>query len=353
MKKIINFQFDPRVKDGYFLADYFKKTTAILEEKKPNQIVTMQWFQRKENTVLCGIDETIALLKFASKDFESLEIWGLADGDIVQPLEPVLKITGRYCDFGWLEGMIDGILARNSSIATNSRRVVEASNGKMLLNMLDRADSYTTLENDGYASYIGGFRRFVTEAAIKYIDDKDVPMPSGTMPHALIQSFDGDVLKATIAFNEVFPDVNLVSLVDYHNDCVTDAIRVADYFGDKLHAVRLDTAGNLTDKTVEAKKELYPNQTLNGVSIPLVKEVRKALDEKGHNNVKIIVSSGFNADKIAEFEAAKAPVDVYGVGASIAKLTVEFTGDAVLIDGVAEAKVGRKNIESERLLKIK
>jgi nicotinate phosphoribosyltransferase len=74
MKKSINFQFDPRVKDGFFVADYFKKTTTILEKYKPNQIVTMQFFQRKENTILCGIAESIALLRYASKSFESLEI---------------------------------------------------------------------------------------------------------------------------------------------------------------------------------------------------------------------------------------------------------------------------------------
>jgi nicotinate phosphoribosyltransferase len=38
--------------------------------------------------------------------------------------------------------MIDGILSRNSSIATNSYKIVEAANGKTLLNMLDRADSF-------------------------------------------------------------------------------------------------------------------------------------------------------------------------------------------------------------------
>ncbi|AUF83364.1 nicotinate phosphoribosyltransferase [Mesoplasma syrphidae] len=351
MNTTIKFQFDPRVKDGFFIADYFKKTTTILEKYKPEQIVTMQFFQRKENTILCGIEESLGLLKFASKSFENLEIWSLNDGDLVQPLEPVLKIKGRYQDFGWLEGMIDGILARNSSVATNSRQIVEAANGKILLNMLDRADSFWTLPSDGYASYIGGFRRFVSEAAVEYINDETVAKPSGTMPHALIQSFDGDILEATKAFATTFPNVNLVSLVDYNNDCVNDALKVANYFNKKLWAVRLDTAGNLIDKTVQKCKESYRGYSLNGVSIPLVKEVRKALDAAGHQHVKIIVSSGFNAEKIAYFESENAAVDIYGMGDSLAKVTIGFTGDAVLINGKKESKFGRENKESKRLIK--
>ncbi|WP_031542116.1 nicotinate phosphoribosyltransferase [Mesoplasma photuris] len=348
-----NFKFDPRVKDGYFIADYFKKTNEIIAKYKPNQIVTMQFFQRKDNTVLCGIDESIALLKYAAHNFDDLKIWALNDGDIVQPLEPVLKIMGRYQDYGWLEGMIDGILARNSSIATNSRRIVDAANGKPLLNMLDRADYYSTLPSDGYASYVGGFRTFVTEAAIEYIDDAEVKAPSGTMPHALIQSFGGDILEATKAFAEVFPNNNLLSLVDYNNDCVNDAVKVANYFGKKLWAVRLDTGANMTDKFLEENKDKYPvDAKLNGVSEYLVTEVRKALDAAGHNHVKIIVSSSFDAEKIAYFEANNIPVDIYGMGGSLAKVNIGFTGDAVLIDGKPEAKVGRKNIESDRLKKV-
>ncbi|ATZ18572.1 nicotinate phosphoribosyltransferase [Williamsoniiplasma somnilux] len=353
MNKKPKYSFDERIKKGYYLADYFIKTNKILSSSKPNQIITMQFFQRKEDTILCGIEHVLQLLKFASPNFNNLKIWALEDGSMVQPLEPVLKIEGCYQDFGWLEGIIDGILARNSSIATNSAKIVVAAKGKPLLNMNDRADLYLSQQEDGYASYIGGFRAFVSQAAISLINDPSVPKPSGTMPHALIQSFDGDILKATIAFNETFPNVNLVSLVDYNNDCVVDAIKVANHFGDKLFAIRLDTAGNLIDKTLEQNYDNYPeNANLKGVNPFLVQEVRKALDNAGHHKVKIIVSSGFNAEKIAYFESLNTPVDIYGVGEAISKINISFTGDAVLINGKPEAKVGRKNIESTRLIRI-
>lgn len=348
-----NFKFDKKIKQGYYLANYFKKTTKILKEQKSNQIIMMQWFQRQENVILSGIDQTLALLKFACPNYKKLKIWSLKEGDLIQPLEPVLKIEGHYQDFGWLEGMIDGILARNSSIATNFNQILKSAKGKPVLNMNDRADLYVNQEFDGYAAYIGGCRDFVSDASIALITDSKVAKPSGTMPHALIQSFDGDILKATIAFNQTFPNDRLVSLVDYNNDCVNDAVKVANYFGDKLFGVRLDTAGNLIDETLQKKQSLYPKSAkLNGVSPYLVREVRKGLDDAGHKKVKIIVSSGFDAEKIAEFEKAKIPVDIYGVGNAIAKVNIGFTGDAVLIDGKPEAKVGRKNIESKRLKKI-
>jgi nicotinate phosphoribosyltransferase len=347
------FKFEEKVKQGYYLADYFNKTTTILTANKPDQMVTIQWFQREEETILCGIEQTLALLKYACPHYSDLKIWAIAEGTMIKPLEPVLKIEGRYQDFGWLEGMIDGILARNSSIATNFYRINQAAQDKAVFNMNDRADLYVNQEFDGYAAYIGGCRSFATPAAVELIDDPLVPKPSGTMPHALIQAFGGDVLKATIAFHKQFPTNQLVSLIDYHNDCVTDALKVADYFGDQLFAVRLDTSEGLIDETLQKNKAQYPKgANLNGVNKYLVWAVRQALDQAGHQAVKIIVSSGFNAKKIAEFEQEKVPVDVYGVGSAIAKVKIGFTGDAVLIEGQPQAKVGRQNLESKRLKKV-
>lgn len=353
MQNKTKFKFDSRIKDGYFIADYFKKTVEILKNFKHDQIITMQFFQRHDNVVLCGISEAIDLLKFASPNYDDLEIYSLNDGDIINSKEPVLKITGKYQDFGWLEGMIDGILSRNTSIATNSKQIIDAASHKDVLNMLDRADNYLTLASDGYASYIGGFRLFVTQASLEYIDDKTVLQPSGTMPHALIQAFNGDTLKAADAFYKTYPNNKLVVLIDYENDCVNMATKIGKHFKEKLYAVRLDTSENLVDKFFINNKE-YINQTnLNGVSEQLVREVRKALDSVGCNHTKIIVSSSFSANKIKEFESKNVPVDIYGVGSALAKINIHFTGDAVLINNQKQAKFGRENIENLRLKKVK
>ena len=111
IKRLTNrtFKFDERVKEGWFSAVYFLKTREIVREFKPDNIVTMQFFQ-KDHAVLCGTDEVIALIKTFADDPELLEIYSLKDGDKIAPFETVLTITGPYQNFGFLEGVIDGIL---------------------------------------------------------------------------------------------------------------------------------------------------------------------------------------------------------------------------------------------------
>ena len=85
------FQFDERLKEGFYSANYFLKSNKIVKENKPNHIVTMQWFQRRDDSMLCGIDEAIALIHTFAIHPEELEILALNDGDIIQSGEP------RWC----------------------------------------------------------------------------------------------------------------------------------------------------------------------------------------------------------------------------------------------------------------
>ena len=97
-------------------------------------------------------------------------------------------------------------------------------------------------------------------------------------------------------------------------------------------------------------KDQYPEGAdLNGVSEYLVLTVREALDKEGFNHVKIVVSSGFNAEKIADFEQKKVPVDVYGIGEALVKVNIGFTGDNVALNGQHQAKFGREEHENKRL----
>ena len=86
-----------------------------------------------------------------------------------------------------------------------------------------------------------------------------------------------------------------------------------------------------------------------GVNERLVRKVRDALDENGFERVKIVVSGGFDAERIREFEAKGVPVDSYGVGSSLIRGDNDFTGDIVLTDGHESAKVGRKYRPNDRL----
>jgi len=77
--------------------------------------------------------------------------------------------------------------------------------------------------------------------------------------------------------------------------------------------------------------------------------VRRALDKEGFDYVKIIVSSGFNVERIKAFESEGVPVDTYAVGSSFFDGNINFTADVVIVDGKPCAKVGRKYMPNPRL----
>lgn len=342
------FKFDKRIADGFFTANYFLKINKIIKENLPEQIVTQQWFCRTGEYMLCGIDEAIALIQNFAKDPQKLEIYALNDGDMVKGWEPVLKVRGNYENFGYLENIIDAILSRRSSVATNVARVVKAAGDKAVFSMADRQDEILTQIGDGYATYVAGIEKISTDAQGLWWGGKGM----GTMPHALIQMCGGDIVKACEIYIKTFPNEKITALVDYNNNAISDALKAARAIGDKLGAVRVDTSSNLIDKYFDDKDTSGFDP--HGVCKELIFALREALDNEGFKNVKIVVSSGFNAEKIADFEAHKTPVDLYGVGTNTVKnSTCGFTGDLVELNGKEEAKFGRGNFKSDRLKLVK
>ena len=341
------FQFDQRLGEGFYAANYFLKTRKIVEKCAPNHIVTMQFFQRTDEAMVCGVDEAIALVYTFAKSPQNLVIYALNDGDIVSANEPVLKITGRYEDFGFLESMIDGILARRTSVATNVYRVMKVLKGKDIFSMADRQDDYQTQVGDGYASYVAGIRKVSTDAQGLWWGGKGV----GTMPHALIELCGGDIIKAADIYHKTFPDEQVTALIDYNNNVVEDSIKLAKHLGHTLRGVRVDTSKALIDHYFDDKDTSGFDP--HGVCKELIFALREELDKNGFDYVKIIVSSSFSAEKIEEWVKLNVPVDTYGVGTYfVNNTTCGFTGDLVELDGRPEAKEGRHNIPSKRLQKV-
>ena len=86
-----------------------------------------------------------------------------------------------------------------------------------------------------------------------------------------------------------------------------------------------------------------------GVNPRLVEKVRDALDREGFRYVKIVVSGGFDADKIRRFKEAGVPVDSYGVGAALVRGGYDFTADIVSVEGGPLAKTGRWHRPNPRM----
>ena len=328
-----------RIRRGYYSAVYFNRTKYILEQEHDDTIVTMQVFQWNDRSVLCGIDEVIELLKVAADNPHALSIRALRDGDAINRSEPVMHITGPYVYFAHLESLYLGILARRTMVATNTRRVVKAANGKPVFFFADRFDDFHNQEGDGYAAHIGGAEGVCTQAHASRWNG----VPIGTIPHSLIAVSGGDTVGATQRFTKHIHGSNVIALVDFDNDCVGTSLAVAKALGKKLWGVRLDTASNLIDVSTSSP----------GVNPTLVRLVRQALDHVGHKHVKILVSGGFTEEKVRMFEKDNVPVDGYGVGSALVHGNNDFTADVVKVNGKKVAKAGRMYIPNTRLRQVK
>ncbi|MGH3045011.1 MAG: quinolinate phosphoribosyl transferase [Gaiellaceae bacterium] len=334
-----------KMREGYYTDVYFNfaRETLLADGRHPR--VVMQVFQ-KQHAVLGGMDEAIAILKLCSHDWDALTVHALYDGDEIEPWETVMSIEGDYTLFAHLETCYLGVLARRTLISTNTRRVVEAARGKPILFFPARHDHHRVQTGDGYAAHVAGAIGVSTEAQASWWGGRGI----GTVPHALIAAYGRNTVLAASKFAEWAEDndleINIVVLVDFDNDSVRTSLEVARALGDKLWGVRLDTSRTLVDHALwEEMGDFDPR----GVNERLVRRVRDALDENGFERVKIVVSGGFDVERIREFEARGVPVDSYGVGSSLIRGDNDFTGDIVLTDGLPSAKVGRKYRPNPRL----
>jgi nicotinate phosphoribosyltransferase len=378
------------IRRGYRSDVYFWREKLILERDHHNPLVTMQVFQKK-HAVLCGVDEAIAILQIGTghytdlnkahqlfdrlmniktglrrsrytdeerfislmqerleveaeldsiwaNEFDRLKITALRNGDELEPYETVMNIEGPAASFAHLETVYLGVLARRTKIATNVRQCVQAARGKPVLFFGARFDHFSCQGGDGYAAGIGGAEAVSTDAGAEWWGSQGI----GTIPHALIACYRGDTALATEKFYEHIAkgtDIKVIALVDYHNDCVRTSLEVAGKLKGVLWGVRLDNADTMVDRSLWDEMMQFDPR---GVNIRLVEKVRQALDREGYSHVKIIVSGGFNPDKIASFEEKKAPVDIYAVGSFFLGGTCDFTADIVRVDGKLESKTGRE-----------
>jgi nicotinate phosphoribosyltransferase len=376
--------------------------------------VEMQWFTRRPGaTLVVGVDKALEMLRFCSGYFENegfintwdkLEVEAVHDGAVVKyngdPLEirPVIRVRGRYRDFALLETPTLGILTRASRVATNVYNTLIAARGKPVLFFPARFDLHEVQAADGYA-YAIGVQRFNLDyghvlgpfISTDAQGDWWGGAGGGTVAHAAIACFFGDTAETMLAFCRTRPaHIPRIALVDFNNDSVGDSLASLDAMfaryqelmdlGDEaeankyvLYGVRLDTSASVRDVSVPPLGDAALDL---GVNPRLVFTVRQALDNAWERwnvrpkweerakafcrSVKIVVSGGFNPDKIKRFEKLGVPVDIYAVGSSLfdnhGETVTDFTADVVRVkvNGAWHdmAKVGRRpcdNPEMERV----
>lgn len=335
-----------QLRAAFYTDVYFARARSVLQLEARSPRVLMQ-VTCKRAGYLGGIDEAVAVLKLCADDWSALTVHALYEGDRVEAWDTVMTIEGAYETFAHLETVYLGVLGRRTRLCTNARQVVEAARPKPILFFGARDDVYSTQPGDGYSAHVGGITLVSTPAQASLFNGKAV----GTIPHALIAAYGGDTVRATKAFAAtVDDDVQIIALVDYENDSVRTSLDVARALEGRLWGVRLDTSETLVDRSVQSQMGVFRP---TGVNPPLVWNVRNALDGEGFGDVKIVVSGGFDALRVRAFEEEGAPVDAYGIGASIFEGRWDFTADVVQVDGNPQGKTGRELRANPRLERVK
>lgn len=401
-----------KLRSGYYSDLYFLRTRDILVQDRRSVEVGYQFFPR-EDAVICGLDEALAVLKTCAGQYrdpekarqlyrrlrqaqwkfqdasareksgeihrwqreraqirqrlnrlwesgwKKIRVFALRDGDPVKCNEPVLALQGDPRLFVHLETPLLGVIARHTSTATAVSQVVWAARGKQILFFSARFDHYWSQATDGYAALKAGAFGVSTDANADYWGAQSM----GTMPHFLIGCFEGNTTDAFLAFDRLTPPaVHRTALVDWDNDCIGTTRNLIERLmlaqnrqnpADVIGPGRGKLWGVRFDTSERLRDRSVRSEKSFGVSPELVKRARREFDRWGCRRLKIIVSGGFDEKKISRFEALKVPVDAYGVGSSLLRHRIDITADIVEVEGKPCAKVGRRKGDWSRLKRVR
>jgi len=227
--------------------------------------------------------DMLATLRFSG------DVFAVREGTPLFGGEPFLTIRAPLIEAQLVETYLLATIGFQSTIATKAARVVRAAGGHGVVEFgTRRAHSPEAGVLAARAAYIGGcMGTSNAETGFRY----GVPV-FGTAGHSWVMSFPGE-LAAFERLQQLLGE-STVYLIDTY-DTLAGARRAAS-LGRPLWGVRLDS-GNLGE---------------------LAAAVRGILNEAGLADAKIMATGDLNEHKIQELMAARAPIDVFGVGTELA-----------------------------------
>ncbi len=233
-------------------------------------------------------------LEFLSKYRFRGDVWAFDEGTVIYPNEPILTVTAPLIDAQLVETAVLAQINHQSLIATKTRRIVRAAQGRAVSDFgARRAHNTDAAVYGARAAYIGGAAGSATVLAGQKFG---IPV-SGTMAHSWVMYHDSE-FDAFANYARIYPD-DTILLIDTYNvlrSGVPNAIRCAkevlEPLGRRLKGVRLDS-GDLA----------Y-----------LTKEVRRMLDEAGLEDCKIVVSNSLDEYSITSIIEQGGCIDSFGVG---------------------------------------
>jgi nicotinate phosphoribosyltransferase len=221
------------------------------------------------------------------------EILGMPEGEIAFAPEPLLRVTAPFREALLLEAGLLHVISLSTLIATKAARIVQSARGKGVAEFgFRRAQEPYIAARSGYIAGCASTSFLAAACAF------GIPT-SGTIPHALIQSFPTEE-EAFRTVAESLPRYTL--LLDTYDvrQAIQTAVEVGrearDKYGHRLAGVRLDSGDIQADSL----------------------HCRQVLDEAGMADVQIVASGDMDEFRIAELEGAGAPIDAYGVGTALA-----------------------------------
>lgn len=224
------------------------------------------------------------------------DVEAVAEGELVFPGEPLLRIRAPLPHAQLVESALLNIINFQTLIATKAARVYVASQqGTVLEFGLRRAQGIDGSLSASRASYIGG-----CSATSNTLAGQKFGIPvKGTHAHSWIMSFDTE-LEAFRAYANLYPDscTLLVDTYDTLNSGVPNAVKVGLELKEKGHTlagIRLDS-GDLAE---------------------LSKGARQQLDAAGLSEAKIVASNDLDENLVANLLSQGARIDVWGVGTNL------------------------------------
>ncbi len=224
----------------------------------------------------------------------SCSVWAIPEGTPIFPMEPVVTVRGPVIEAQLMETMLLLTVNHQSLIATKASRIVQASEGRAVMEFGSRrAQGYDGAIYGARAAYIGG-----CAGTACTVTDQLFDIPAlGTMAHSWVQMFDSE-LEAFRTYARCYP-ADCTLLVDTYNvlkSGIPNAIKAFDTEvvprGFRPKGIRIDS-GDIT----------Y-----------LSKKARKMLDDAGYPDVKIVASNSLDEHIIRDMLNQGAKVDIFGVG---------------------------------------
>jgi nicotinate phosphoribosyltransferase len=234
------------------------------------------------------------VISFLSDFRPELDVYAMAEGEIVFPHEPIVRVEGPLLAAQLVETYILNALNYPTLIATKTARVCLAAEGDPVLEFgLRRAQGPDGGLTGARAAYIGG-----AAATSNVLAGKVYGIPvKGTHAHSWVMSHESE-LESFRAYARAFPNatVLLVDTYDTLASGVPNAIKAFKELRQKnpnvRAAVRLDS-GDLAR---------------------LSKEAYKMLTAAGFNDPQIVGSNDLNEDLIADLKRQGARINAWGVG---------------------------------------